>query len=268
MAKPSYADLSEHDLTEFTSIDISLVETDVTFVPSDHYGFDARIRDYTGGASGIEWSNDNGVLKIKYKSRFSFGFGNLIGFGMFSSEASYLKVYYPADNYPLDRTERYESISIETVSGDITCPFSSETGKFKTVSGDAEVNGTYDELTINTVSGELSFGGSAKTLKAGAVSGDVEIEGKTENLTTSTVSGEIEIHGEFADVKASTTSGDITLSTQKSYTDYDITVNTLSGQIEIDRAKFGKQLNRPATGDSAGKLKISTTSGNVEMKNS
>ncbi len=112
--------------------------------------------------------------------------------------------------------DAYDTLSVETASGDVDVP-----AQF-----------TFSSAAFTTASGKVEFAAQCAELAVAAVSGDAKVSGvHAQRATLSSVSGKIELEGLTAD-------GDIAL-------------NTISGDIELDRCD-------------AKQLKIGTTSGEVE----
>lgn len=82
-----------------------------------------------------------------------------------------------------------------------------------TVSGDVEVYADVERLDLTSVSGDVEFEGSAIRTKAESVSGDVQIIGTSGEIHMSTVSGDADLEGGAYDrAKFETVSGTITAS--------------------------------------------------------
>jgi DUF4097 and DUF4098 domain-containing protein YvlB len=84
------------------------------------------------------------------------------------------------------------------------------------VSADIKITGSRGQsISLNTVSGDLEVAASTQRLELQSVSGDIEFEGETPRSNFETVSGEIVIVGATGEVSANTVSGDLSLDTNE-----------------------------------------------------
>jgi DUF4097 and DUF4098 domain-containing protein YvlB len=134
---------------------------------------------------------------------------------------------------------------------------------------------SYEE-TFGSVSGDVHVTGVTGHLHASAVSGDVHIKDVSGSVSATAVSGDVNV--EIArlegaeDMKFSTVSGDVTLSLPASL-DADVDMSSFSGSIKTDfpvevrSEKFGsRNWARGKLGDGSRRLRISTVSGDVNMR--
>ncbi|MCL2463211.1 MAG: DUF4097 domain-containing protein, partial [Defluviitaleaceae bacterium] len=127
------------------------------FVPSDHYGLEARLSSAGGAPS---WTVENGKLTVNANAE-----GWLVNLFSFSGEnLHYVKIYYPAG-------ASFTGVTLETSSGDVKLPQTAvENLAVTSVSGNvrAEADG-YGTAFIQTSSGDVTFSGAAEpTIKVGA----------------------------------------------------------------------------------------------------
>lgn len=82
----------------------------------------------------------------------------------------------------------------------------------ESVSADIAVSGIQGEsITLNTVAGDLEVEASPQRVELASVSGDVELEGKVTRASVESVSGDITVDGPSGEISFSTVSGDVSL---------------------------------------------------------
>ncbi len=148
----------------------------------------------------------------------------------------------------------YDSLSVQTVSGDIRSDFplapgaltanstsgditfpdlESDRTSVSTISGDillSSVSGA--SVSLSTTSGEVRITEAEKNLSVNSVSGDVRVESLNAPFRFNTTSGEIIVENGSGSGKASSVSGDIRLSLTDALTG-NLTLNTTSGDIAL-----------------------------------
>ena len=104
-------------------------------------------------------------------------------------------------------------IDAEGVSADLTVTgLEGESLSLETVSGDIEVQAASRRVDLSSVSGDVEFKGSAERMKAESVSGDLILIGVRNDVEASTGSGEITLDGGVVENgRVETVSGEISL---------------------------------------------------------
>ncbi len=173
--------------------------------------------------------------------------------------------------------EKYDNeLDIQSVSGDIemTNVFDLTTIKVKSVSSDieaAELIGT--NVSIATTSGDIEI----EQLKAedsalNSISGDIHVGMMTGAVNGKTVSGDIKIGFEQENDKTilKTVSGDVELVLPSG--NADVSIKTMSGEIQVDSDLREQSIQSRSIsgkiGDGDYQLSVSTTSGDVRIRNS
>ncbi|MBC8570042.1 DUF4097 domain-containing protein [Zongyangia hominis] len=78
-------------LDAFHNIDVKVGISNITLIPSDHFGYEYQIN---RADSKLTVSTELGVLTIRTENRAGF---NMNLFGMVNRQENYLKIYYPKD---------------------------------------------------------------------------------------------------------------------------------------------------------------------------
>ncbi len=178
-------------------------------------------------------------------------------------------------------------LDVETVSGTIRSEALGVTGRLATVSGSVVVRHAAGDLQISSTSGEIQLADVGAGVQVETVSGDVQIEGARGDLRVHSISGDLDLDAlQAAVLDLDTTSGDVaaigSLSGQMRTISGDIDVEldpssnlqlyveTTSGDIEHDLALREVQQDhrtlRGVLGDGQATLRITTTSGDVELE--
>lgn len=220
-----FVTLSEENMREFDSVDISMIDMPVTLEPADYYSLEI----YYPSERDIEWDNRNGRLTVSDKTNSGDG-GRIYLFGGNTSfmGGGYVNVYAPADE--LDK------IKIENVSGDLYVgAFDADDLTLRTVSGTLEADGVEAErISAENVSGGIWLNVvDCETINAKSVSGgigiSVDIDADDCALQLESISGSITVDGERVGKMFETyTVG------KKSSSDCYIEAGSVSGGIEIN----------------------------------
>lgn len=217
-----------------------------------------------------------------------------------TSSGVQIRVRNRKDSRRVDGTELYlripvaASIEAEGVSSDMNIKGSkADTISLDTVSGDLEVESDSTRVDLNTVSGEIEFRGSASRVTAESVSGDVTLIGVEGEVTASTVSGDLTMEadqlnrGRFETVSGEmmleltlmedgrlscdTMSGDVQLRLPASQ-QAEFTAQSYSGDIHSDFGNAvsvsrgpGSSLNY-SVGNSASRIRLETFSGDISIR--
>lgn len=230
------------------NIEVDEVNADVNII--EHEGNEIKIhfhgsvrRSKNVEIPKLEVSYDKDSIKItveRIKKRF--------GLFTYTNENTKLDIYVP-ENYGDD-------IDIDVVSAEVSIEgFDLDNVKIKTVSGDVWLKNTaYEDVIIDTVSGEIFIEGDISDSDLETVSGDIylTVSSFKDDIEMKTISGDVTLSIEAAvegfKLEYSTVSGDLQnllngLEIRKKNDDdfivtygnekYDITVNTVSGDISI-----------------------------------
>ena len=220
---------------------------------------------------------DGGTLSIRWNSAW-------LQAGISDDEAKRLEVQVPQT-----LAEDLSAVSIRTSSGDVSASgFAAREISLETVSGDIDaaalragrltLNSTSGEIrgenlegtenvTAGNVSGETALTGvQAGTLALSSTSGAVAADGTAETLTCRSVSGaaSLTLRSWPAEAEISTVSGGVAVRGPADESGFACAVSTVSGETDcgFDAAEDGGTYTLGA-GEAA--LRISTTSGNVEL---
>jgi DUF4097 and DUF4098 domain-containing protein YvlB len=194
------------------------------------------------------------------------------------------------------RVPHGSSLSVSTVSADITARGVNGEQRLKSVSGTVRSEIAARNVEVKTVSGDLWLRGKGEpaSLRMSTVSGNVRLErgaGEIEAVTTSgditldvssarsvrvrTTSGSLEFRGKLlpdAELEAESVSGDLDLHAPAEK-GYDFEISTFSGDIEncfklnaVNTSRYGPGRRLTGThGDGGAKVRIQTMSGDVEV---
>lgn len=172
--------------------------------------------------------------------------------------------------------EYQESIIIDVMSSDIYLEnLSLKKLSIETVSGDIELKDiiTKEELSLNTVSGDIELEKISANIVFDTTSGNVEAWEIAGNFIGETVSGDVEvsiINDNFI-TDIATVSGDVIVALKENV-DFDFTINTVSGDIEIKYRYLVNKYNDDdkvagtVGNDSNNNVKIKTISGDILLK--
>ena len=186
------------------------------------------------------------------------------------------------------------SIEGDGVSSDFTVRGSKgETITINTVSGDVEVEADAERVDLNSVSGEVELSGSANRVNAESVSGDVTLYGVAGEVRASTVSGDLSLEGdELSRGQFETVSGDMVLSVALA-DDGRLSCDAMSGDVQLRlpakqqamfsaqsysgsiRSDFGKVMSvsrgpgsmlDEQVGDNSARIRVETFSGDITIR--
>ena len=165
----------------------------------------------------------------------------------------------------------YVSINHEPhITLTIKVPDSMKSIEIRSMSGDIEVEeANAEKISISTTSGDINFDGNAKKLTLNTVSGDIELTTYEQFAgDIHTVSGDIDFEANSAfNAKMATTSGDIEI--ELNDTDgYDLTYNTVSGDVDIDyvgECHSYSRSGRIGYGNNGAVIVANTVSGDIKV---
>lgn len=231
------------------NIDINAVSADMTFYESDSES--ARVF-FHGTASGNDAMNlpelitkaEGGTLKIEIKyPKDTFHFGMI-------TEELFLDIYLPKGFNG--------SISVNTVSGNLEIKDkNTESFKYTSVSGDLKASGIMSsEFSVNTVSGDQFILGITGDTSIESVSGDIMLEETTLKK----------------DININTVSGDTIIIIPED-SNFNLEYKTISGDFQNSAFTDLKETKAPGEksvrgkiGNGANKIKVTTVSGDLELR--
>jgi len=159
--------------------------------------------------------------------------------------------------------------AIDTGSGDVTISGLSRAASARVGSGDVGIRNVAGSVTVDTGSGDVLVAGASDGVEVETGSGDVRAREVRGRLLVSTGSGDVEVAGTpTGDSRVRTGSGDVEIELTGAALDF--TVSTGSGDIDVDtrgtkmRGEGGEMSGRIG-GGGAGRLLVSTGSGDVEL---
>lgn len=170
----------------------------------------------------------------------------------------------------------YESLYVNTVSGDINIPddFKLESASAKSVSGEISCRaGVSGNISLESTSGEIEVGSSAPTsVELNSTSGSVTVSDMniSDILDVKTVSGDVSVRNtKQTNLNISTTSGKTEC--KNSVSSGKILIDTTSGKTVLELCDAGTINIKSVSGDVRGKLlsekdfEVSTVSGDVDV---
>lgn len=127
------------------------------------------------------------------------------------------------------------NVTIKSVSGDVKIN-NIRSGEITTTSGDVTVN-NIKKTNIKTVSGDIEINSITNELNLKTTSGDIEVNKieLTANSNIKTTSGEVDIDNIYnVYIDANTTSGEIDIKSNDRKAEYELKINTNSGDISVN----------------------------------
>lgn len=168
-----------------------------------------------------------------------------------------------------------ETISLETVSGDLEVEANSSRIDLKSVSGEVEFRGTASRVTAESVSGDVTLIGPEGEIKASTVSGDLSMEARQVSRGHfETVSGEMHLElalSEDGRLSCDAMSGDIVLRLPASQQAH-FTAQSYSGDINSDFGNAVSVSRGPGSsldhlvGSGSAKIRLETFSGDISIR--
>lgn len=210
----------------FDSIELNEISADVEICRSaDGY---CRVVWQQTEQEPLEIRVQNGQLILERKSRQSWG---LFSIGSGLTDLGVTTLYLPE--------ERWQQLSVETVSGSITL----------------DPGFSFEKLELETVSGDLRLSETRATeAELSSVSGELRLEGVTaeKGLICETTSGDIVLEDcDGPSIRLMSVSGDLTA---KLLSPKEISASTVSGDVQ-----------KPADGAGSGQLQVETVSGDITI---
>jgi DUF4097 and DUF4098 domain-containing protein YvlB len=150
-------------------------------------------------------------------------------------------------------------LAASTVSGDVTVA-GVKTVEASTVSGTVNVSGAYEKASVSTVSGDAIIDNPS---------------GATKRLAVETVEGDIEAKASLpdggGDYVFSAVDGDIILTLSGNLDNYDVELDSLSGEVKTDlpikkESKFVGTEYEGSAGAGSNEINVSTVSGSITLK--
>ena len=246
----------ENNFTEeISNLNIITTNNDVKIEEKEVEAIEVRIYDRKDAKPPAEVKDNTLYIENKDEVRIGFSFGILgnsrIEITVPKGTTYNLKVAGTSSD--VDSLIDLKNVNIETKSGDINLKNSIDT-IINTTSGDVTVGNT-DKLEITTTSGDIKTGSVSKSIYAKATSGDFLLGNINGKLTLNTTSGDIKINSVnitkdssikviSGDVVISKTndiyidahaiSGDVKVNTNNRKSDYELKINTTSGDIIVN----------------------------------
>ena len=240
---------------EISNLDIITTNNDVKIEEKDIENIEVKIYDRKDAKPTASVKDNTLYIENKDEVRIGFSFGingnSRIEITVPKGTTYNLKIEGTSSD--VDSLINLENVNIETKSGDINIKDSINT-TINTTSGDVIVGNT-DKLEITTTSGDIKTGSVKKSIYAKATSGDFLLGDINGKLTLNTTSGDIKINkvnltnnstikvtsgdvviGETNDiyVDAHVVSGDVKVNTNNRKSDYELKINTTSGDIIVN----------------------------------
>ena len=230
--------ISEKNTSEFSSVDVTTSFSRIEFIPSDRYGFEM----FAPESFAPEWDITNGRLTIRENTNGSF-------FRLSIFSRYYVKVYYPAGS-------GFDDVSLTSASGRIDLPKTDVTHlNIRSSSGRVDANAeNFANASVETASGNITFSGSG---------GNADLESSSGTVQS--------VIYDCESMHVTTSSGRVTL-TGKGDSAAKLTVNTLSGRIQIDGAAWRditavtSSGSTTISGELLGITSVDTASGSVSIK--
>lgn len=163
------------------------------------------------------------------------------------------------------------ALTLSTTSGDVEVRDHDGAVSAESVSGDVRLEGDLASPTVRTVSGEARLDGASGSVVLSSISGELSLEGAgLAGLDVESTSGDIEARVELAEGATgsiSNISGDVELRLSEDAR-LDLEVTTASGELtsEIGGLEADRRSLRGALGGGGPALTVSTTSGDVEVR--
>lgn len=246
----------ENTFTEpVENLNIVTTNNDVKIEEKEIENIEVRIYDRKDAKPTAEVKDNTLYIDNKDEVRIGFSFGingnSRIEITVPKGTTYNLKVEGTSSD--VDSLINLKEVNIATNSGDINLKDSINT-TINTTSGDITV-GNANKLEIITTSGDIKTGNVKESIYAKATSGDFILGDITGKLTLSTTSGDIKINkvnltkdssikvisgdvviSETNDIyiDAHTVSGDTKINTNNRKSDYELKINTTSGDIIVN----------------------------------
>lgn len=223
---------------EVSSVKLCDSSQDIEILPSE----DGRCRlEYVKSEyDDYEISLTEGLLSVKRSERFHLSFFDF-------EHERVLRLFLPEGEY--------DSIYVDSSSGDVTCAVGAGNISVHTSSGDVNCTAAAERISIDTSSGDVSLTGSAaECITLSTSSGDIDAQdvAVSGEFKADTASGEVSFRGlDAGSISISTASGDVEGSVTKPM-QYE--ADTASGDVDI-----------PVSARDAAVCRIETASGDISI---
>lgn len=225
----------DENITEdFNKIDIYSKSLDFKFVKSTDNNINVKV--YDDKKNTVSVKVENNILKIDSDN------DNVCIFCFTSKRQAIISLPEKTFDLALETTsgDIYSEINfinadLNTRSGDIELN-NIKNGNIKVTSGDIKIN-EVDDLVIKTTSGDIEINKINKHIDSQTTSGDIDINNL--NLTTNSnikvISGDVIINNSSSDIYYNTSviSGDVKVNNNNRHANYELTINTKSGDIIV-----------------------------------
>jgi len=176
-----------------------------------------------------------------------------------NEQGIHIEIRHIEDSDEFDEAElklaipRGASVVAMGVSADISISGSEgESISAESVSGDVTVEAQTERLDLSSVSGDVDFQGSSTRTSVESVAGDIDVEGVSGEVTLSTVSGDVDLEaGEINHGKFDTVSGTLEL---------DLSIDS-GGRLTIESMSGDVYLGLP--GSQEGEFRAQSFSGDI-----
>ena len=228
----------EKDFTEeINNLKVITINNDVRIEESESDHINVKVYDRKDAKPEAYVENDTLVIKNKNDIRigFSFGINGSSKIVITVPKNTTYNLDIEGTSSDVDSLISLKDVNINLVSGDINLKDSLDT-IIKTTSGDVELGST-NKLSINTKSGDIDINSVNSKLTIEVISGDININkvNLTKTSTIKTISGDVTIGTtNRIYVDAHTVSGDIKVNTNDRKSDYELKINTTSGDIRVN----------------------------------
>ena len=246
----------ENTFTEsISNLDIITTNNDIKIEEKEIENIEVKIYDRKDAKPIAEVKDNTLYIENKDEVRIGFSFGingnSRIEITVPKGTTYNLKI--DGTSSDVDSLINLKNVNIETKSGDVNLKNSIDT-TINTTSGDITVGNT-DKLETTTTSGDIKTGSVKESIYAKATSGDFLLGDINGKLTLNTTSGDIKINrvnltndstvkvtsgdvviGETNDIyiDAHAVSGDVKVNTNNRKSDYELKINTTSGDIIVN----------------------------------
>jgi DUF4097 and DUF4098 domain-containing protein YvlB len=253
--------------SDVSAVDVSVVTRsgDVTLHAIDGdtlevtLSADSSKNEYLLETAQISFDADNKHLVIRTQPNGSDGssrsFGKMAKKSWFDFGGSDLDVFVTLPTG--------SSLSVKTISGDVSIHGAVRDVGVSSISGDVSANGSCDALEVKTTSGDVTTGKVRDKLKCRSVSGDVKCLGAAATTDINSASGDINLWAnQPGDINVKSVSGDVKIRVARGLV-VDINGNSVSGDlgtnIDLDSSADG------VSDEEVIAIKITTVSGDIRV---
>ena len=248
----------ERNLAAFQGINVNVGRGDVIIIPSDTFGIEMT---YCGYGSKLQYSIENGVLKIDGGNLRRWGWFNL-DFSFVNPKQNIIKIYVPEKAALTNVTVKTAlgKLDISHITTDqLVC--TNNLGEVKL----ADVSARISELDLDLGSltmERVNLGNANITNDLGEIKGTGII---ASSLKCDAAMGEINLQGTFTgltDIDADM--DNVNFETTGSLADYSFDLDVDMGHASVNGSRMGNEYK--TAGTTANKIKIDCSMGDVDIK--